>query len=120
MKAFLKEYGISILAFVALSFLIWAFFFDGLATLVASVTLNQSLGALVLIVGIIVFLFTRKLISSIKWWKVSSTWRKDIKVGDVAYVSTHDGHEDAEIIDVEDEHVTVKFRVHKSRIYKPY
>ena len=120
MKKFLKEYGILILAFVALLFVIWSFFFGGLEFLQSHMSINQVSFVLVSIVGTILFLFIRKLIDSIKWWKVSETWRKDIKVGDTAYLSTHDGHEDVEVLEVDNTYLIVKLKVHKSRIYKPY
>lgn len=119
MKSLLKKYGVVVLGVTTLIFLIWTFFLGGMDTL-TQLPIEVPFVALLLIVGVIFFLFTWKLISSIKWWKVSETWRKDIKIGDVAYVSTYEGHEDAEVTDIEDEYVTVKVRVHKSRIYKPH
>jgi hypothetical protein len=120
MKKFLKEYSILILAFVGLLFVIWSFSFGGLEFLQSHTTINQVSFILVLIVGTVLFLFIRKLVDSIKWWKVSDTWRKDIKIGDDAYLSTTDGSENVEITDIGDEYVVVKFKAHKSRIYKPY
>jgi len=120
MKKFLKEYSILTLAFVGLLFVIWSFFFRGLEFLQSHMTINQVSFILVLIVGTVLFLFIRKLVDSIKWWKVSDTWRKDIKIGDDAYLSTTDGSENVEITDIGDEYVVVKFKAHKSRIYKPY
>ena len=120
MKKFFEEWGALSLGIVTLVCLLWSFFLGGIEVLVSNFTADQALGALFVIVGLIVFLFVRKLIASIKWWKASDTWRVTLKKGDVAYVSTHDGHEDGEILDIEDQHVTVKIRVHKSRIYKPY
>lgn len=120
MKKFLKEYGVVAVATLALIFVVWSFFFGGLDILVSTFTIDQAFGALVVLVGTIFFLFLRKLIASVKWWKASETWRKDIKVGDTAYLSTHDGHEDVEVLEVDETHLVVKLKVHKSRIYKPY
>lgn len=120
MRKFIEEWGALILGVISLACLLWTFLLGGIEVVSSKITLDQALGALFVIVGTIVFLFVRKLIASIKWWKASDTWRATLKKGDVAYVSTHDGHEDGEVLDIEDQHVTVKIRVHKSRIYKPY
>lgn len=115
-----SEFITLVFAFTGLIFAICSFFFGGLETLTSTLTINQAFGALVVLVGVILFLFIRKMIASVKWWKASDTWCKDVKVGDTAYLSTHDVHEDVEIVDVDDEQFTVKLKVHKSRIYKPY
>jgi hypothetical protein len=120
MKKLLKEYGVIILAILTLVFVIWSMLFGGIEVLISTFTVNQAFGALLIILFTILSLFVRKLIHSAKWWKSSDTWRKNIKVGDAAYLSSsHNGHE-VEIVDFDDEYTIVKLKVHKSQIYKPY
>lgn len=121
MKKFFEEWGALCLGIITLICLLWSLFLGGIELLVSNFTVNQALVTLFVVVGVIVFLFVRKLILSVKWWKASDKWRTTLNVGDKAYLSTLDGHEeDVEVIDIEDQYVQVKIRVHKSRLYKPY
>lgn len=120
MKFIKSDAGIISLAISAMCFVIYMFFFGGLEKVSHLLTFNQVLILFFGTVFVIIVLFIRKLSASFKWWKESDKWRDEIKIGSKAYLSTLDGGEDVEVIDVDDDTVTIKAKVNKSRIYKPF
>ena len=115
-----KSTGFTImLGICTLAFMLWTFYFGGIEYLELIISLNTMiflLGAFIL--GMISFIVVG-VIKSVKIENKNKVWRESMCNGDKVHVSTYGGpDEDGEILDIDQEYVSVKIKVSKSRIYK--